>query len=612
MPQLYTDEGVRVGVLAGRKELHVKHALDCDEKTLYFKYPRSGPYAAQLVTEAYVRTKTDEFVIKEVAGDNTTEWISVTANMNTEGIENCTFAGGFEAVEMTIDAVLNLALEDSDWTVGVCTVTKKRTIRKEEDCNAWDVLKQCVSTYRCEVEIDTLRKVINIYEARGQNRGLHFMEGVNLAKLEYTRDTYDFYTQIIPIGKNGLTLLDDVDDPVLMLSNFTYSKKRVRRIWRDERYTNVKNLREDAAMKLAEACKPLSSYTGAVKDLAKGSTEHPEFFGYGVGDTIVLVSKATGIREQQRIVMVDEYENDQDNQVEINNVTKTFAQMQRDEQEIATETAARLANGYTDAQLEDYATTEEMEEVVQETTQGEMANLATKAELTNAAITAANQAQEAQEAAEATALEYANTAETNAKRSFQEALASYYTADEVDDLIAASSESDGNTAGATYATKVQLEEVRAQAVAAQETADAAQDDATDALEAAAAAQTTADDAKTTATGAQTTADAAMQKANVAQQAAQAAQDAANAAQDKETGTATTDDTGAVTVALTTAFATAAAGAFRVWLQPKASGELYVSESDTEGFTVTGTAALEFDWLAIRYSTTATTDETIDE
>ena len=45
MPQLYTDEGVRVGVLAGRKELHVKHALDCDEKTLYFKYPRSGPYA---------------------------------------------------------------------------------------------------------------------------------------------------------------------------------------------------------------------------------------------------------------------------------------------------------------------------------------------------------------------------------------------------------------------------------------------------------------------------------------------------------------------------------------------------------------------------------------
>lgn len=612
MPQLYTDEGVRVGVLAGWKELHVKHALDCDEKTLYFKYPRSGPYAAQLVTEAYVRTKTDEFVIKEVAGDNTTEWISVTANMNTEGIENCTFAGGFEAVEMTIDAVLNLALEDSDWTVGVCTVTKKRTIRKEEDCNAWDVLKQCVSTYRCEVEIDTLRKVINIYEARGQNRGLHFMEGVNLAKLEYTRDTYDFYTQIIPIGKNGLTLLDDVDDPVLMLSNFTYSKKRVRRIWRDERYTNVKSLREDAAMKLAEACKPLSSYTGAVKDLAKGSTEHPEFFGYGVGDTIVLVSKATGIREQQRIVMVDEYENDQDNQVEINNVTKTFAQMQRDEQEIATETAARLANGYTDAQLEDYATTEEMEEVVQETTQGEMANLATKAELTNAAITAANQAQEAQEAAEATALEYANTAETNAKRSFQEALASYYTADEVDDLIAASSESDGNTAGATYATKVQLEEVRAQAVAAQETADAAQDDATDALEAAAAAQTTADDAKTTATGAQTTADAAMQKANVAQQAAQAAQDAANAAQDKETGTATTDDTGAVTVALTTAFATAAAGAFRVWLQPKASGELYVSESDTEGFTVTGTAALEFDWLAIRYSTTATTDETIDE
>lgn len=588
MPQLYTDTGQRVGVLVGHRELHVKHALEYDEKTLYFKYPKSGPYVGQLKNEAYVRTKTDEFVIKQVTGGTTSDWISVTATMNIEGIENCLFVGGFEAVEMTVDAVLALALEDSDWTVGVCEITKKRTIRKEDDCDAWAILQQCVSTYRCEVEIDTLNHVINIYAVRGVDRGVHFMEGVNLKSLEYDRDTYEFFTQIVPVGKNGMTLLSDVDDPVLILADYTYSKKKVRKVWRDERYTNVKSLREDALAKLAEACRPLSSYTGSVKDLAAGSTEHPDFFGYGIGDTITLVSKSTGIREKQRIVEIDEYENDKDNQVEINNVSKSFAQMQRDDQEIATETAARLANGYTDAQLEDYVTTDEAEEAITEVTTAQLAGLATKDELTNATNYAATLAQQAQEDAEATALEYANTAEANAKRSFQETLASYYTADETDEAIAAAIEGIDGSTGATYATVAALEEVRALALAAQETADLAQGDATDALALAAAAMDTAE---------------------AAQQTAQEALEAVNAAPDKETGQAATDATGTVTVALAADFAAAAAGKYRVWLQALGAGEVYVSESDTAGFTVTGPASLTFNWLAIRY--TETIDDTGD-
>lgn len=81
MIQLYNDTGQRVGILAGRRGLHVKHALEYDEKTLYFEYPKKGPHAAQLINEAYVRTKTDEFVIKEVTGASNSDWISVTAKI---------------------------------------------------------------------------------------------------------------------------------------------------------------------------------------------------------------------------------------------------------------------------------------------------------------------------------------------------------------------------------------------------------------------------------------------------------------------------------------------------------------------------------------------------
>ena len=557
MPQLYTDTGQRVGVLTGRRKLHVKHALEYDEKTLHFEYPVAGPYAAHLVNEAYVRTKKDEFVIKQVDGESTNGWITVTATMNIEGIEGCLFVGGFEVVEETVDVVLTKALADSDWTVGVCEITKKRTIRKEEDCNAWDVLKQCVSTYRCEVEIDTLKHVINIYAARGVDRGVHFMEGVNLTKLSYSRDTYEFFTQIIPVGKNGMTLLDDPDDPVLILSNHTFSKKKVRRIWRDERYTNVKSLREDALAKLAEACKPLSSYTGTVRELAKGSTAHPDFFDYGIGDTIHLVSKSTGIRERQRIVMVDEYENTQDNQVEINNVAKTFAQMQRDEAEVATETAARLANGYTDAQLEDYATTEEVDVTVTQVTETELKKYATKDELTAATNYAATLAQEAQEGAEATAAELANTAERNAKRSTQEALTSYWTSDETEERIQEAMTEQGTTVAGQYAEKAEVEAVRVDAETALLTAEAAME----------------------------------------------------AAMDKETGSASTDETGVAAVQLSAEFVAAAVNGFRVWLQAMGPGEIYVLESDTTGFRVAGAAGLPFVWLAIRITDTAQGDQT---
>lgn len=549
MIQLYNDTGQRVGILAGRRGLHVKHALEYDEKTLYFEYPKKGPHAAQLINEAYVRTKTDEFVIKEVTGASNSDWISVTATMNIEGIENCLFVGGFEAVEQPVDAVLALALAGSDWTVGVCEITKRRTIRKEDDCDAWAILKQCVSTYRCEVEIDTLNRVINIYNTRGTDRGVHFMEGVNLKSLEYGRDTYEFFTEIIPVGKNGMTLMSDEDDPVLVLTNYTYSKKKVRKVWRDERYTIPASLREDALAKLAEACKPLSSYTGSVKDLAAGSTEHPDFFGYGIGDTIALVSKSTGIREKQRIVEIDEYENSQDNQVEINNVTKSFAQMQRDEQEIATETAARLANGYTDAQLEEYVTTDEVDETVEQITAAELANYAKRDELTNAVVYAETVAQDAQEAAEAAALEYANTAEANAKAEFYATLAAYYTAGETDDAIDDAIAVYDTSVAAVYATLAALEEVRAAALAAQETANAAMD----------------------------------------------------AAQDTETGRATVGADGTVAVALSKQFAEEAGGQFRVLFQARGAGAVYVSDSDTAGFTATGAAGLVFDWLAIRYT-----------
>ena len=230
----------------------------------------------------------------------------------------------------------------------------------EEAVTAWDVLQSCLSTYRCECEIDTLKKRVNIYERIGRDRGCYFVEGLNLRKLEATSDTYEFYTRIIPIGKDGITIewLHGKE----YLENHQYSSKVKTYTWKDERYTNTTSLMEDAEAKLEELSKPYKVYAADVADLAKANPEYRNILDYGIGDTVMMVSKHLRVREKQRIVKIVEYpEAPEKNTVELSNTTKTFAEVQKAETELAKTEAISVANNTTKKVLQDYSTTEEVE-----------------------------------------------------------------------------------------------------------------------------------------------------------------------------------------------------------------------------------------------------------
>ena len=98
------------------------------------------------------------------------------------------------------------------------------------------------------------------------------MEGLNLRKISLKSDTYDFYTRIYPIGKDGITpeWLTGKD----YIDNFQYSSKIKAYVWKDERYTNTTSLIEDATAKIEEMSRPYKAYTAEVVDLAKASEEY--------------------------------------------------------------------------------------------------------------------------------------------------------------------------------------------------------------------------------------------------------------------------------------------------------------------------------------------------
>lgn len=104
-------------------------------------------------------------------------------------------------------------------------------------------------------------------------------------------DTYDFYTRIYPIGKDGITpkWLTGKD----YIDNFQYSSKVKAYVWKDERYTNTTSLIEDATAKIEEMSRPYKAYTAEVVDLAKASKKYKDILSYGIGDTVTLVSKKT-------------------------------------------------------------------------------------------------------------------------------------------------------------------------------------------------------------------------------------------------------------------------------------------------------------------------------
>lgn len=348
--QIFDDKKKRIGTLSGFKNREITTTLDSGDKELSFSYPATGVLVDLLKEEYYIRTKTDEFVLKAV--EKGEQFNKYTAVLNVEELEGTAFPYGFESDEQTIKACLEFVFEGTGWHVGTCTVTKKRTIDEQEHVTAWDVLQKCLTTYRCECIIHSLTKTVDIYDRIGSDKGCYFMEGLNLRKISLKSDTYDFYTRIYPIGKDGITpkWLTGKD----YIDNFQYSSKIKAYVWKDERYTNTTSLIEDATAKIEEMSRPYKAYTAEVVDLANASEEYKDILSYGIGDTVTLVSKKTRTKEKQRIVKIREYpETPKKNTVEISNARKTFAEIQKEETAAATEEAISIANNNTKKVLRD-------------------------------------------------------------------------------------------------------------------------------------------------------------------------------------------------------------------------------------------------------------------
>lgn len=440
MIQVFSQERIRLCLLKGYTELAIKKTLETGDKELSFKYPKNGVMRKHLQNECYIVTKEDEFVLKEVSTSK--KWMKYVATLNLEELEGKQY-NSFETVEQTIRSCLESALLGTGWTVGICNITKKRTIRKDNVCTVLDIISQCIDTYKVEIEYHTRTKVIDIHEHIGSDKGVYFMEAVNLRKPpEYSIKTNDFFTQLKPVGKNGLTISVDGKDYV---ENYSYSTKKLLKVWKDERYTKPESLYEDAVLKLAEICRPSMTYEADIIDLASASEEYRDILAYGLGDTVFLISKTNGIKEKMRITQIKEYpENPQNNTCQLSSTKKTFADVQQEvvNEAVAEATATAAANTTQQVENESDITSDEI--------QLEIAGMKTEI------MKDVSDGYVSKEDASSLASEAATAAAKETQSYIDKQLESYWTGTKTSDEITAAKKDVLQQVSQTYATTEQM------------------------------------------------------------------------------------------------------------------------------------------------------------
>ncbi|MDU1966441.1 MAG: phage tail spike protein [Clostridium perfringens] len=337
MIELRDKDKNRVAGLVDYENLCIESVLESGDKTLSFYYPKKGKYYDEIVEEAYIRTKKDEFVVKARELDE--DYTKFECSLNLEELEGNIF-DRFESVEQTITSALNLAVVGTGWTVKDNTLKKMRTVRCTNK-SSLEIVREIKKVYRVDIVFNTLGKQIEVYEHLGEDKGTYFIDSLNLIALQVQSDSRQYATRIIAEGKDGLSF-SDINNGKNYVENYQYSNKVKTIYWKDERYSVKENLLEDARAKLEELSKPFRSYSASILNLAELNPRYSSILDFKLGDAINLISKKNKIKDKQRIVKTIEWPQDHTkDSVELANATLKFEDIQQENQE-TTDTVSNI------------------------------------------------------------------------------------------------------------------------------------------------------------------------------------------------------------------------------------------------------------------------------
>ena len=212
----------------------------------------------------------------------------------------------FQTETLSLRETLAKALSGTGWKVIDSELIAIRRSMEIENATPYDVVFATEKTFDCVYKIDTKNKTLTVVKPQNvQWRGAYITDQVNLQRVDYKGDTYDFCTRLYPYGakdEEGANLtIASVNGGKTYIDNFDYTNKIIVGSWTDERYTVAQNLKDDAIEMLKTLSRPAESYLLDVVDIASISSRH-EALHLEMYDIVVLLDKRRKQRVQHRIV----------------------------------------------------------------------------------------------------------------------------------------------------------------------------------------------------------------------------------------------------------------------------------------------------------------------
>lgn len=298
--QLYNKEHNKIAGLSKYIEAYIENDISDGilDKTLNFSYPCYDIKSKLIEHEGYIRTKNDEYVIKEVNSQN--DLIAYVCKLNISELEDNTITlnGSY-----SLGSILSVIKTKTNWTYDIkYNPGINVDFEVNDEITITSLLKKMSEEFEIEFEFDTLNKIIYVKNFVGKDSSKIF-----ISEITSTSDTYDLITKVTATGKDGISCI---------VTNFSYTNKIKNVNWKDERYTTIETLRNAAQKKLDKLCKPIYSYSA------------PIFSGnVSAGDYVNIIDNKSGTKVRERAVKTKEYIRESEkykNEFEIDNAKPTF------------------------------------------------------------------------------------------------------------------------------------------------------------------------------------------------------------------------------------------------------------------------------------------------
>lgn len=324
------------------EDYSITHKLDgCDVMT--FSLNMHHDLYPLLYEEARVVAGGNEWLIKKIDDDK------VDCELNFDFLKG-TIYQSYKSSTRSLQEVLESHLPKV-WTILGAGVTSTRRTIEFDFCTDYDVVYQCMNTYKVYFMWDIPNKRLTVVSQTAmQSTGEYLTSELNLKSLSFKGNTTEFATRLYAYGKDGMTMEEAVVDGerygLTYVENKSYVDKVVCAYWSDERYTLPDSLYEDALDKLSSLSMPVRSYECSVIDLAKQSDEY-SFLDFKMHKKVTLIDIDRSIRVEHQIVEYKEYPDEPDrNKVTLSCVPDTITTSIKNAVSTFAETTEKMQTGY--------------------------------------------------------------------------------------------------------------------------------------------------------------------------------------------------------------------------------------------------------------------------